>query len=813
MAKIKNDIKEFKKIVAGKRAEGTATGKLVDGAIIYIDTIKKFAKDYNIPQKYVKDAVILHEYIHKKYPKLSPTEFKDKFSKLYREYYPKIKKEYFEKIVNFSGHFSEADKEIYNKYGRIKVIHPESISARNSEVKPENPSSKMYYYSIEGYELDELKDFLEDCQLRYKNLEMEIFQTMTMLWIKSNKDLYAPINNNPFRYKYLELKTEPHPEKKWMGKWVDWQTKLKIIKKVLKETIKGQKNNNPNNPNMIPKYKVVYQLVDAFGAPKEKPKTAILEISGDPTYEVVNVLRRKFDIPLYERIKILDITDVHKKGNPESNIEDKKEIAKKIYQELNESEKFGCMFGLFPIRIIDKIKDKEIAAELTRIATQERRPDWLSNNPESNPDMKKYEVCYHFDGIGEKCFIIEAENKDKASQKGLEKALEVAGRGIEGIRFGITRIKELNNNNPNNSRLGLLPKEYYLDKNFHRLQKQIADELREDYRNVNFGEMSDERFEIYFDGLVADVLETLRPTEKQVKELFSIYPESPKKISEQNIKEIIDDMIDKAHEEFLREFKVGDKLGMSYYAGKETALRSLQWKLENPENPSNPESNPEFNKGREDNKINNLNLNMELPKFESYYELESYLSGKGYGHILDEIYDLEFKIRPEGWKRKDVEDMILEWWNSDLEEPSLKSERTGYFLMWHLKNEIAKRSNPSNPESNPKEGIKLGLGTESGLGKASSVDLRTLKKEKPAKYRKLKKYWEEETGYDLDEYMENEPIIWTKQGLQDEYLELSGVDPRLEPYLNVEAMIADDYDSGYFRTITIDGVDYYYRVY
>jgi len=107
-------------------------------------------------------------------------------------------------------------------------------------------------------------------------------------------------------------------------------------------------------------------------------------------------------------------------------------------------------------------------------------------------------------------------------------------------------------------------------------------------------------------------------------------------------------------------------------------------------------------------------------------------------------------------------------------------------------------------------------GIELGLGHPSFIDLSILKEENPKAYEKLKKEWGEYTGYDLDEYTENEPIIWTKEALEEEYLEIareSGVPENLLGYLDVEAMIKDDMDSGYLNTIIIDGIEYYYRCY
>lgn len=102
------------------------------------------------------------------------------------------------------------------------------------------------------------------------------------------------------------------------------------------------------------------------------------------------------------------------------------------------------------------------------------------------------------------------------------------------------------------------------------------------------------------------------------------------------------------------------------------------------------------------------------------------------------------------------------------------------------------------------------------------LDLEQLKKDfKPLKvegkniksWEELKKFWFSYAGYDLDEYVKNEPILKTEAELEEEYLELSEIPERLENYLDTEAMIRDDKMSGYLGTISIDDEEYYYRCY
>ena len=91
---------------------------------------------------------------------------------------------------------------------------------------------KEHYYSIKKYELEELLSFLKDCERRYKNLNLKIASTFTTLWFISNKDLYAPLQEE-FKYKYRELKTKPNFQKRWNIHWIDYNVKLKHLKKIL----------------------------------------------------------------------------------------------------------------------------------------------------------------------------------------------------------------------------------------------------------------------------------------------------------------------------------------------------------------------------------------------------------------------------------------------------------------------------------------------------------------------------------------------------------------------------------------------------
>lgn len=91
---------------------------------------------------------------------------------------------------------------------------------------------KKYYYSIEEYEFPELIAFLEDCDRRYKNLDLKIASNFTTAWMISNKDLYVPFEKSTMSYKRRELRARPTPERRWNLKWGDYKTKLARLKEI-----------------------------------------------------------------------------------------------------------------------------------------------------------------------------------------------------------------------------------------------------------------------------------------------------------------------------------------------------------------------------------------------------------------------------------------------------------------------------------------------------------------------------------------------------------------------------------------------------
>jgi len=108
------------------------------------------------------------------------------------------------------------------------------------------------------------------------------------------------------------------------------------------------------------------------------------------------------------------------------------------------------------------------------------------------------------------------------------------------------------------------------------------------------------------------------------------------------------------------------------------------------------------------------------------------------------------------------------------------------------------------------------------LLKNKMINLEDLKKDfKPLKiegqtiknWEELKKFWSGYTGYNLGEYLKNEPFLKTQEELEDEYLESAEIPERLEMYLDIEAMIRDDKMSGYLGSLEINNEIYYYRYY
>jgi hypothetical protein len=327
------------------------------------------------------------------------------------------------------------------------------------------------------------------------------------------------------------------------------------------------------------------------------------------------------------------------------------------------------------------------------------------------------------------------------------------------------------------------------------------------------------------------------------------YPKlSPKEFSKK-FKELYLKLYPDIKKEYLK--KILDFSGHFSKADMEIYKKYGEIKVVNPQNPNNP------------------NMEEKLPKFESYDQLENYLSQKSYIMVLDEIYWLEFRTKQKGWKRKDIENEILEWWNEDLrKEPALKEFRRGYFLLWHIKKEIVEGINPSNPEnpkkekniekrakmwamldwfegkiedeeidrrakeyeksleelskelkpnnpSNPENSEPKGISWveiydyfDEGM-----LNLEEFKKKAPKEfYERFKEYWEDYTGEDLEDRIKTkDPLyttLYTLDALKEEYLEVaeeSGVPESYVSYLDAEAMIEDDRMSGYLNYIEFDG--------
>jgi hypothetical protein len=291
---LKKKIKtKYKIIEKYPETPNSKTGEVVDGIAIYPEEIEKVAKQMEVPVHYVKDGVLLHEYIHKEYPKLSPKEFSKKFKELYLKLYPDIKKEYLKKILDFSGHFSKADMEIYKKYGEIKVVNPQNPNMNNS-IPPElEPLVKeMRKYKVVEEFLGNLKKVIEkrlpELRKSYEELTKALttkgIHTSTKLKTLSNfrrigKELtkeiaqalgYKDIMDLPFKidYQLRSLTSEYSFDINYTPeKWIDLLNKrisemtggLKFAD-LFNLAIKGQNPNNPNNPNMEEEQHLKFEL-------------------------------------------------------------------------------------------------------------------------------------------------------------------------------------------------------------------------------------------------------------------------------------------------------------------------------------------------------------------------------------------------------------------------------------------------------------------------------------------------------------------------------------------------------------------------
>jgi hypothetical protein len=285
------------------------TGEVIDGIAIYPEEIERVAKKMEVPVHYVKYGVLLHEFIHKEYPKLSPKEFSEKFEELYLKLFPDIEEEYFKKILDFSGHFSEADMEIYKKYGEIKVVNPQNPNNPNmnnsipTELEPLVEEMRKYK-SVEEF-LDNLKKVIDKRLPELRKSYEELERALTTKWVHTStkikklsnfrtigKELtkeiahalgYKDIIELPFKIgDQLRILTSEYSfgpyytSEKWidlLNKRISEMTEGLKFADLFNFALKSQNPNNPENPSMenevilteeekLPKFESYYQLED-----------------------------------------------------------------------------------------------------------------------------------------------------------------------------------------------------------------------------------------------------------------------------------------------------------------------------------------------------------------------------------------------------------------------------------------------------------------------------------------------------------------------------------------------------------------------
>lgn len=94
------------------------------------------------------------------------------------------------------------------------------------------------------------------------------------------------------------------------------------------------------------------------------------------------------------------------------------------------------------------------------------------------------------------------------------------------------------------------------------------------------------------------------------------------------------------------------------------------------------------------------------------------------------------------------------------------------------------------------------------------VELRELK---GAQKRRWQAIIEEELGYNFEEYADNQPYIYTRSELEQDFVDLAKAQGTPEQiadyYLDVAAMIRDEQMSGYLTEVEVDGQEYWARLY
>jgi hypothetical protein len=166
---------------------------------------------------------------------------------------------------------------------------------------------------------------------------------------------------------------------------------------------------------------------------------------------------------------------------------------------------------------------------------------------------------------------------------------------------------------------------------------------------------------------------------------------------------------------------------------------------------------------------------------------------------------------------------MLDWFEGKIEDEEIDRRAKEYEKSLEELSKELKPNNPSNPENSEPKGISWVEIADyfQGEWERETLDLIEFKKKAPKEfYERFKKYWEEETGEDLEDRIKTkDPLyttLYTLEALKDEYLEVaeeSGVPEPYISYLDAEAMIEDDRMSGYLNYIEFGEVKVYYRTY
>lgn len=133
---------------------------------------------------------------------------------------------------------------------------------------------------------------------------------------------------------------------------------------------------------------------------------------------------------------------------------------------------------------------------------------------------------------------------------------------------------------------------------------------------------------------------------------------------------------------FYRLIEQGDAKGRAYAISEMTRIFEAAFKKKNPR----------------ERTVYGMKNPSALPKISSFYQLDTFLSGKGQGMLIRDVLEEEAKYWRQRWSpvaaRRKAEENILSWWNDHPVPkvvPSLTKYRYPYVAVMDIKKQLLRR--------------------------------------------------------------------------------------------------------------------------